>query len=207
MLTSLGSFLDILVFTTDVKNGTSNETTFTFNTFAIKIQEIDTNNFNGQTFIVNLGPFEQARNLSLDFEIDKNTLVTINNDALAEDKNFQNSTASLQLTSSIIEGTRSYKSSLTSSKRVNYMVFLKDSLFLPEDRTSIKVGSIIVAVRTSHHVGTQQQFVRVNFSINEKVICSVQLLKTILMLTSVDILNLFCRISKMLQKFLRSIQY
>ena len=78
------------------------------------------------------------------------------------------------------------------------MVFLKDSLFLPENRTSIKVGSIIVAVRTSHHVGTQQQFVRVNFSINEKVICSAQLNNLNADLSRY--LEPLCRISKMLRR-------
>jgi len=58
IIDSLGVFLDSLDLATT--NGSSNDSTFTFNTFAVKIQEISPDSFFGQTFLADLGSVEQA---------------------------------------------------------------------------------------------------------------------------------------------------
>ena len=173
VLASLGSFLDKLDLTTVAQNATNNKTTFTFNTFAIQVQEIDPRTFNGQTFIVDLGSFEQVSTVS-NVDIDVDALITINNDVLAEERSEEDLThltTSLELKPSLFEGSRSSNSSSTTIQRVSYTVFLKDSLFLPENVSLNKVGSVIVAVRTSHQYNESilGMPVRVNFSVNEMV--------------------------------------
>ena len=168
VLASLGSFLDKLDLTTVAQNATNNKTTFTFSTFAIQVHEIDPRTFNGQTFIVDLGSFEQVSTVS-NVDINHDALITINNDVLSKD--IQYSTASLELNPSIFEESRSSNSSSAIIQRVSYTVFLKDSLFLPKNVSLNKVGSVVVAVRTSHQYNESilGMPVRVNFSINEMV--------------------------------------
>ncbi len=152
ILDSLGTFLDNLDITT--VNSSGNLTTFTFSTYALQVQEVDPDSFNGQTFIVNLGSVEQAVNSS--GVIEQESLLTV--DGVANDNSGTNtelsqngSTASLQLTPEIFENCASNESSTNSSsvvsQRLSYSVFVSDALFLPENRTLNQVGSIVVAVR------------------------------------------------------------
>ena len=116
-----------------------NKTVFTFNTFAISIQEFDiSNDFDGQSFSVNLGSVENAMGIS--GAIPKNNLTT--SDAMDVSTG---ATASLQLPNDIfmscsLSGTQ---------RRVSYSVFLFDVLFRNEiqHRNGLRVGSIILAPR------------------------------------------------------------
>ena len=117
-----------------------NETVFTFKTFAIKIQELDTSDeFEGQSFSVNLGSVEDSMNIS--GPISPNSLVS--SDIAVEVST--RPTASIQLPNDLfmscgLSGTQ---------RRLSYSVFLSDVLFQNETqrRNGLRVGSIILAPR------------------------------------------------------------
>ncbi|XP_064387646.1 adhesion G-protein coupled receptor G6-like isoform X2 [Halichondria panicea] len=150
ILASLETFLDNLNTSTVSTNSTSNQTVLSFETFAIKVQDLDPDSFQGQTFVVDLGPVEEAVNNT--GVIDQDALMTANDhtadnrsdtDSLSEDTD--NSTASLRLSPLILEDCPSTNRSLW--QRLSYSVFLSDVLFLPENRSTNQVGSIVVAAR------------------------------------------------------------
>ena len=122
-------------------------------TFALQIKEIDTDVFNNQTFTVALGPVEQARNGSN--SIDQRALITEDGE-VDNEMNRGEATASLQLPSSLFRDCTisepNTSSPAASRQRLSYSVFLTDALFLPVNRTLNKVGSIVVAARTSCHL-------------------------------------------------------
>ena len=117
-----------------------NKTVFTFNTFAIKIQEIDTTNgFGGQSFSVNLGSVEDTTGIN--GTIPPEDLVTSDS---AMDVS-TTSTASIQLPNNLFESC-----GLSDNQtRLSYSVFLSDVLFQNETqiRDGLRVGSIILAPR------------------------------------------------------------
>ena len=117
-----------------------NKTVFTFNTFAIRIQEIDTTDgFGGQSFSVNLGSVEDTTGIN--GTIPPEDLVTSDS---AMDVSTM-STASIQLPSNLFESC-----GLSGNQaRVSYSVFLSDVLFQNETqiRNGLRVGSIILAPR------------------------------------------------------------
>ena len=119
-----------------------NKTVFTFNTFAIKIQEIDTTNgFGGQSFSVNLGSVEDTTGIN--GTIPREDLVTSDS---AMDVSTM-STASIQLPNNLFEscGLSDNQTRLL----ISYSVFLSDVLFQNETqiRDGLRVGSIILAPR------------------------------------------------------------
>ena len=114
------------------------------------MQDLDPDSFQGQTFVVDLGPVEEAVNNT--GVIDQDALMTANDytadnrsdtDSLSEDTD--NSTASLRLSPLILEECPTTNLSLR--HRLSYSVFLSDVLFLPENRSTNQVGSIVVAAR------------------------------------------------------------
>ena len=135
---------------------------------------IDTHTFNGQTFIVNLGTFEEAvqKNYS---SIHKDALITINDVEKPSEEYIQNSTASLQIHPSFFNeincDTTKLSSELSASHILSYLVFGTDALFLPENRSASKVGSVIVSVRSRCLLNKSMLSVpiKVNFSISEIV--------------------------------------
>ncbi|XP_064387511.1 uncharacterized protein LOC135335851 isoform X2 [Halichondria panicea] len=150
ILASLETFLDNLNTSTVSTNSTSNQTVFSFEKFAITVQDLDPDSFQGQTFVVDLGPVEEAVNNT--GVIDQDALMTANDytadnrsdtDSLSEDTD--NSTASLRLSPLILEECPTTNLSLR--HRLSYSVFLSDVLFLPENRSTNQVGSIVVAAR------------------------------------------------------------
>ncbi|XP_064387685.1 adhesion G-protein coupled receptor G6-like [Halichondria panicea] len=148
ILASLETFVVNLNTSTVFRNSTSNRTVLSFETFAITVQDLDPDSFQGQTFAVDLGPVEEAmKNTGV---IDQYALMTTNADnrseidSLSEDT--ENSTASLRLSPSLFEKCPTInRTSLW--QRLSYSVFLSDVLFLPENRSTNRVGSIVVAAR------------------------------------------------------------
>lgn len=179
ILDSLGTFLDTVDLATI--NTTNNITTLTFNTYAIQVQEVDPDNFAGQTFLVNLGGVEQAMNIS--GNIAQESLVTLNGVAIDNSRrkrqstglDVQNATAALQLTRSIFDNCASNGSSEASivvSQRLSYSVFVSDILFQTENRSSLAVGSIVVAVRLRCQLANKTMLsmpVRSTFQVAEMV--------------------------------------
>ena len=167
-------FLDDLDLDTVDQNSTSNQTTFSFTTFAVQVQQIDPNRFNGQTFIVDLGSVEQAMNSSGNIEQD--ALITVDDASQPESRlaqeDVQNSTAFLQLSSAFLdECIGSEIGSLSVSQRLSYSVFVSTVLFLPENTILNAVGSIILAARIKcNKTGlSMPATVRTSFQTNEPV--------------------------------------
>ncbi len=181
ILDSLGTFLDTVDLAT--VNTTNNLTTLTFNTYAVQIQEVDPDNFAGQTFVVNLGPVAQAMNIS--GNIAQESLITLDGVAIDNSRrkrqstglDVQNATASLQLTPLIFENCVSNMSSEAStivSQRLSYSVFVSDVLFQTENNiiSNIVVGSIVVAVRLRCQLANKTMLsvpVRSTFQVAEMV--------------------------------------
>ena len=144
ILASLETFLDNLNTSTVSRNSTNNRTVLSFETFAITVQDVDPDSFQGQTFVVDLGPVEEAINNT--GVIDQDALMTVNvytADNRSEIEDNENSTASLHLNFSALEDFNN----ASLRQRLIYSVFLSDVLFLPEDRSTTQVGSIVVAAR------------------------------------------------------------
>ena len=113
--------------------------------------------FNGQIFTVDLGPVEQARNVSE--SIDKRALITVDGevDSTVNNgntvRNISEATATLKLPPLLfrncINSQMNMSTQTASRQRLSYSVFLTDALFLPVNRTLNKVGSIVVGARAS----------------------------------------------------------
>ena len=167
----------------DIVNSTNNQTTLRFDTFAVQIQEIDPNDFNGQTFIVVLGSVEQAMNRSGD--ISQDSLRTIDGNGSQESQSrrrrlaqedVQNSTAYVQIPSSILDECVSSNvsdlSSTTASQRLSYSVFARTVLFQPENTSISAVGSIVLAARIRCELANKTRLsvpIRSSFLTNEPV--------------------------------------
>lgn len=184
ILNSLGIFLDTVDLAFD--NTTDNITTLAFNTYAVQIQEVDPNNFAGQTFAVNLGSVEQAMNIS--GAIAQEALVTLDGVSVNDNRrkrqstnrDVENATASVQLTSDIFDNCVTNESSEVSivvSQRLSYSVFVSDILFQTENESSIAVGSIVVAVRLRCQLANETMLsmpVRSTFQVAEMVCLTVR---------------------------------
>ena len=154
---SLETFLDNLDLSTVNQTSSSNRTALTFETFALQVEDVNTDTFNGQTFTVALGLVEQARNVSN--AIDQRALIIETGEGSSRNKravdgnNTEAATATLQVQpmffGDCVSSKTNTSSSSSSRQRLSYSVFLTDALFLPVNRTINKVGSIVVAARTS----------------------------------------------------------
>ena len=146
MLESLENFLDKVEVDQDV-NGTNNQTAFAFETFALQIQELDPQEYQGQTFSVDLGSVEEAMNMEQNIE--EGDLVT--SETVMEV--VTGATASMQLPEDLLERLDSCTSKTNSNlisaspQRLSYSVFLSDVLFQNLNQSHLKIGSIIVAAR------------------------------------------------------------
>ena len=167
------TFLDNLDLNTVNQTSHRNRTTLTFKTFALQIEEIDTDAFNNQTFTVALGPVEQARNGSN--SIDQRALITEDGE-LDNARNKGEATASLKLPPMLfrdcVSSETNTSSPTASRQRLSYSVFLTNALFLPMNRTLNKVGSIVVAARTSCHLDNKSMM-------TVPIQSSFQILKTV----------------------------
>ncbi len=153
ILASVETFLDNLN-TSTVSNSTSNQTVLSFETFAMTVQDLDPDSFQGQTFVVDLGPVDEEMNNT--GVIDQDALMTFNDgngdtsdnrsETGSPNKDAENSTASVHLNPSLFEDCLTTNGTLL-MQRLSYSVFLSDVLFLPENRSTNQVGSIVVAAR------------------------------------------------------------
>ena len=119
---------------------------FAFKTFALQIQELDPQEYQGQTLSVDLGTVEEA--MKIERRIEEGDLVTSDNIVMEV---VMDATASLQLPEDLLESLDScnFTTNLTSAKpqRLSYSVFLSDVLFQNFNQSHSKIGSIIVAAR------------------------------------------------------------
>lgn len=118
---------------------------FGFDTYALQLQDIDPDLFNGQTFTVNLGSVEDALQASGNLGDYLKTSEMVMNILV-------NSTASVNLPDNFFAGSvkRSMEdvSNNTNELRLSYSVFLTDILFQSQNQ-SIVFGSIVMSTRLS----------------------------------------------------------
>ena len=156
LLESLQDFLDkVEVEQTD--NSTTNLTqkVFTFETFALQVQQLDPEEYKGQMFSVNLGSLEEAREdnqtigqgalviSELELTVNFNMKHKLDMNAMA------GTTASLQLPEDLLDSYSDVDTNLTSAipQRLSYSVFKSDILFQNLNQNHLNIGSIIVAAR------------------------------------------------------------
>ncbi len=128
------------------------------------MQDIYPGSFQGQTFVVDLGPVEEAINNT--GVIDQDALKCNGGKGDTADKN---STASLHLSPSILEDYPA-TNRISFTQRLSYSVFLSGVLFLPKNRSTNQVGSIVVAARLACLQTNKTVPVRTSFLIRTKVI-------------------------------------
>ena len=138
VLDNLAMFSDLLDLSTSSNDSGHDGVVFGFETYALQLQDIDPNSFNGsgQTFSVNLGSVENALQSEGDLG---DSLVTSEMvmDILVK------STASVYLPNSFLEEVEND----TNMSRLSYSVFLTDILFQSPNQSGFDIGSIIVSVR------------------------------------------------------------
>ena len=135
LLDSLTSFTDNLA----IPNSTT--VTFTRKTYALRINDINPNNFQGQTLSVDLGSVQQA--MSINSNIRETAIQTIEGNKVL----LNNRTASVQVPASVFQDL----GQSDVQQRLSYAVFVRDTLFQSSDenQSNLTVGSIIVAVRVN----------------------------------------------------------
>ena len=155
LLESLQNFLDLVEVEED-ENSTANSTqaVFAFETFALQVQQLDPEEYKGQTFSVNLGSLEEVREDNRTIEQD--ALVTSELELAShetDNEGTRNSvagtTASLQLPENLLDLCSDVNSNLTSvaPRRLSYSVFKSDILFQNLNQSHLSIGSIIIAAR------------------------------------------------------------
>ena len=132
----ISSIIENLEIFSDLFNGTQ-DFKFSFNKFALQLEDVELHSFHGQSFLVNLGSVEEAlkRGMAIGFynlKVSEAVLMTL-----------KNSTALVEIPEEILTDTSGRKS----QDRISYTVFLTDTLFQTEPKS--KVGSIILSVRVS----------------------------------------------------------
>ena len=104
------------------------------------MNDINTSNFQGQTFSVDLGSVREAMNISTNIREEAI-------DTVEGNKVLQNRTASVQVPVSVFQDL----GQSGGQQRLSYAVFVRDTLFQSSDenQSNLTVGSIIVAVRVN----------------------------------------------------------
>ena len=161
LLESLQEFLD-KVEVEENGNSTTNstKTVFAFETFALQVQELDPEEYDGQMFSVNLGSLEKAREDNR--TIEQTALMTSELESVTDLKQegdkadnegevnaFADSTASLQLPEDLLDLCNDTSSNITPAvpQRLSYSVFKSDILFQNLNQSHLSIGSIIIAAR------------------------------------------------------------
>ena len=136
VLNNLTMFLDLLDLSTSSNDSGQDGVFFGFDTYALLLQDIDPDFFNGQTFSVNLGSVEDALQSEGDLG---DSLVTSEMvmDILVK------STASVYLPDSFLDEVEND----TNMLRLSYSMFLTDVLFQSPNQSGFDIGSIIVSAR------------------------------------------------------------
>ena len=159
LLESLQNFLDRV----EIKNGTANTTVFAFKAFALQVQALDPEEYQGQTFSVNLGSVEDT--VILEQKIEQENLITSDMvmDAVT------GATASIQLPEDVLNNL-DFCNLTSSVQRLSYSVFLSDTLFQNVNQNHLKIGSITVAARLKCADNTTlNTSIQTTFQINRKV--------------------------------------
>ena len=140
LLESLEQFQDSVVLASD--NSTENATnTFAFKTFAIQIEEIDPQMYEGQSFSMNLGSVLDTMNIDGNIPADS-LIISDTSGGIST-----NNTAVIRLPEQLFKDLSHCIPPSSSQARVSYSVFLSDVLFQNEDQMHLALGSIIVAAR------------------------------------------------------------
>ena len=154
MLDSLESFQDRVLLSDD-ENDTLQERVFAFETFALQLQEVDSDTYQAQTFTVNLGSIEDISNIS--GKIPDESL-TIRDTVM---QILSNTTASIQLPDDLLDyladcddsEMNNSTANATLTRRLSYSVFLSNSLFQSTGVDVYELGSVIVATRMNANCG------------------------------------------------------
>ena len=140
-ITTLCRLLDSLTyFSNNLPITNSTSATFTRKTYALRVNDINTSNFEGETLSVNLGSVQEAMNIG--GNIKEEAIETTSGK-----KVYQNRTASVQVPASVFRDL----GQSSGQQRLSYAVFVRDTLFQSSDenQSNLTVGSIIVAVRVN----------------------------------------------------------
>lgn len=141
----MARFSDSLEVTVSDNSSDANKLLFGYDTYALQLQNTDTEKFKGQTFTVNLGSVEDALQSGERFQDSLKTSEMVM-------QVLDNSTAAVQLSDNffnmISECSETDLSTSTSTRqRLSYVVFLTDILFQSFNQSRIDIGSIIVSTR------------------------------------------------------------
>ena len=166
-------FSDLLDLSTSSNDSGQDGVVFGFDTFALQLQDIDPNSFNGQTFSVNLGSVEDALQSEGGLGDSLVTSETVM-DILVK------STASVYLPESFLENVDNLLANDTDMLRLSYSVFLTDVLFQSPNQSGFDIGSIIVSSRLSY--STLLKPVQVSFRTARMVYSNVALAIVIVIL-------------------------
>lgn len=167
VLESLERFQDSVILS---ENDTTNQTTFSRETFAIQIQNIDPKTYRGHSFSVDLGSVEDALNITE--QIPEESLIT--SETLMEA--LTTATASVLLPEDLLNNENSCNNETSlafasTPRRLSHSLFLSDVLFQSEEQNQLMLGSIIISART-RCIGTNTTLnspVTVNFRTNSMV--------------------------------------
>ena len=160
ILNSLGRFQDEIVLS---KNVTA-PIVYAQKSFALQIQDVTTQSFDGETFNVDLGSFEEA--IRLNTSIPEKALQTTMEVLV-------NVTASISLPPSLLSDLQGGEEVRRDEavQRLSYSLFLTDALFQSPNQTArnLSIGTIIVALRL-RNVAVNQTLtmpINTNFRINK----------------------------------------
>ena len=130
-------------------SGNASEVIFGFDTYALLLQDVDPDFFDGQTFTVNLGSVEEA------LQSDSTLGASLNTSEMVMDI-LVITTSSVKLPENFFTGSmnRSMEngSDNTNELRLSYTVFLTDILFQSPNQSRFDIGSIIVSTRLSSEI-------------------------------------------------------
>ncbi len=132
------SIIENLEFFSDLFNAQHNSSTFSFNTFALQLEDICPQNFDGQYFVVNLGTIEDV--LSNKEEIEPDNLKV----SQVMELLLKNLTASVNIPKEFVKQLDNLE--IKCNERISYFVFSTNILFQTKSKSSI--DSIIVSVRS-----------------------------------------------------------
>ena len=144
ILDSLENFQDRVILS---ENNTVEKGLLTFETFALQLQRVHTETFQGQTFIIDLGSIKSITNFS-GTRIPNNSLVLY--DMIVEP--WKNATASVQLPMGLFESFTTCNETNISelvSARLSYSVFLSNVFFQTTGSNKNRLGLIIVSARVN----------------------------------------------------------
>ena len=147
VLDSLARFSDLLDLSA---SGNASEVIFGFDTYALQLQDVDPDLFNGQTFTVNLGSVEDA------LQSNGNLGASLNTSEMVMNILVNHTTSSVKLPENFFTGSMNGSiengSNSTNELRLSYTVFLTDILFQSPNQSSVDIGSIVVSTRLSSEI-------------------------------------------------------